>query len=112
MVSVGRGESVPDGRVALQELPLLVVEFAPDPVGVDLEVVQFAGVGGTPDVLEDHPAGADFSGVPGEEGEEVKLSGGEVERSAVKGGLAVYEVEMQGADVKLRRVVFAVVGTV
>ena len=84
MVSVGGGEPVPDGRVALQEPPLLVVELAPDPVGVDLEVVQFAGVGGTLDVLEDHPAGADFSRVPGEVGEEVEFSGRQVEGTAAE----------------------------
>src|SRR5580693_10388586 len=100
MQAVGPGEAISHRRVTLQEVSLLVVEFAPDPVGVDLEVVQFAGVAGTPDVLQDHPAGADFSGVPGEESEEVKFPGREVERPAVKGSLAVHEVEMQGADVK------------
>src|SRR5262245_59958501 len=66
----GRGQPVADGRVALEELPLLVVELAPDAVGVHLEVVQLPAVGTTPDVLEDHPAGADLAGVMSEVGEE------------------------------------------
>src|SRR5258708_40300738 len=96
-ISCRRRKPVTDSRVALQELPILVVELAPDSVGVDLQVVQFSTVAGTPDALQDHPAGADLSGVAGEVGEEVELFGREVEGTAIEGGLPVDEVEMQGA---------------
>jgi hypothetical protein len=42
-------------------------------VGVDLQIVQFGAIARTPDVLQDHPAGADLSGVPGEESQKVKF---------------------------------------
>src|ERR1700730_10507727 len=104
-----RGEPVADGGVALQELPVLVAELAPDAVGVDLQVVVFAAVTGTPDVLQDHPAGADLSRVPSEVGKEVEFFGREVEGTAVEGGLAVDEVEMQGPGVEVGRAIFVTV---
>src|SRR5258708_26364539 len=85
-ISCRRRKPVTDSRVALQELPILVVELAPDSVGVDLQVVQFSTVAGTPDALQDHPAGADLSGVAGEGGEEIQLFGCEVGGAAPRGG--------------------------
>src|SRR5258708_29480586 len=75
-ISCRRRQPVTDSRVALQELPILVVELAPDSVGVDLQVVQFSTVAGTPDALQDHPAGADLSGVAGAGGGGVEVFGG------------------------------------
>jgi hypothetical protein len=41
-----RDQPAADRWVALQELPVLVVQLAPIPVGVDLQVVQFSAVAG------------------------------------------------------------------
>src|SRR5258708_15922539 len=73
-INCRRRKPVADSRVALQELAVLVVELAADSVGVDLQVVQFPVVTGTPDVLQDHPAGADLSGVAGTAGTQVTPS--------------------------------------
>src|SRR5258708_25911479 len=88
-ISCRRRKPVTDSRVALQELPILVVELAPDSVGVDLQVVQFSTVAGTPDALQDHPAGADLSGVAGEVGEESEPLWRWVEGAAIEGGRPV-----------------------
>ena len=68
-----RRQPVADRRVALQEQPALVAELAPDPVGIDLQVVDLVPVAGAPDVFQDHPAGADLARVAGEVGQEVEL---------------------------------------
>ena len=85
----GEGELVADGGVALQQFPAFIAEPAADPSCVRLEVVQFLDVAGFPDVLEDHPAGANLPGVAGEVAKEVEFSGGEVQGSAAQGRLIV-----------------------
>jgi len=85
----GEGERVADGGVALQQFPAFIAELAADPSCVHPEVVPFLDVAGSPDVLEDHPAGANLAGVAGEVAEEVEFSGGEIQGSAAQGRLAV-----------------------
>ena len=40
MLATGQGESIANGRIALQELTRVITKFTPDSVGVHLEVVQ------------------------------------------------------------------------
>jgi hypothetical protein len=61
------GQAVTDGRVALKKLPVIVAEFAPNPVGLHLEVFQLVLVAVTPGVLQDHAPGADLYGMAAQE---------------------------------------------
>src|ERR1700722_11929879 len=110
--AAGPGQAISHRRITLQEVSLLVAELPPDPVGVDRQVLQFAGVARTPDVLQDHPAGTDLSGIAGQEGKEVEFPGREVDRPAAVDGFAVDQIQVQGADAQLCRAFLPAAGSV
>src|SRR5262245_16410056 len=77
----------------------VALDLAADVGDVQVGRPRVADVLALPEVLHDLPPREDPAGVAGEEGQELQLRRGQLDRLAVRGRLVPLEVEVESADV-------------